>query len=176
MNPIELSDDPRPSQGSRIEVYVKSPTSDGFGAGVDGVRASSPEAMVELVAAARAAARSGAPLFHYWGSKFAFAPSARSTAALAAAFPDLSVVYPGCPSDMNEGPQISAELAKLDVAVPLAGDVLIAADARALTSSVAQVMQEFGARNHGRLAFVARRGEAWVKFSLYLATDRGVAK
>ncbi len=174
--PIELSDDPRPSQGSRIEVYVNSPTSDGFGARVDGVRASSPEAMVELVAAARAAARPGAPLFHYWGSKFAFAPSARSTAALAAAFPDLSVVYPGCPSDMNEGRQIQAELAKLDVSTPLAGDVLIAADARAMTSSVAQVMQEFGARNHGRLAFVARRGEAWVKFSLYLAADGGAAK
>lgn len=174
--PIELSDDPRPPAGSRIDVWVKAPTRDSFYAMVDGVRAPTPDALVELVAAKRAAARPGAPLFHYWGTKIAFSPSARSTAALAAAFPDQTVVYPGCPSDMNEGPQIHAELAKLDVSTPLAGDVLIAADAGALTSSVAQVMQAFATRNHGRLAFVARRGAEWVKFSLYLPTDGGAGK
>ncbi|MBL8841720.1 MAG: M56 family metallopeptidase [Planctomycetes bacterium] len=174
--PIEISSDAPPAKGSRIEVLVRPPTRDAFGASVDGVRAATPDALVDLVAAARAAARPGAPLFLYWGSKFVFAPSARSTAALTTAFPDLSVVYPGCPIDMNEGPQIQAELAKLNLSTPLAGDVLIAADAGALTSSVAQVMQAFGARNHGRLAFVARRGEEWVKFSLYLPMDGGVGK
>ncbi len=89
-------------------------------------------------------------------------------AELQANLGQLPVTYGGVPSDMNAGPQIEAELARCVASMPAGGEVLIAAHPSAPSSSIGQVLQEFGKRRQSRLALLARRGEKWVKFSVYL--------
>lgn len=160
-----------------IEVVLRSGATEGScSAIIDDVRHAEPAAMTRTLRRALGSTGFQPSLTVYAFGKVRMAALAPWLAELQTRLPELPVAFAGVPSDMNEGPQIHAELAKFDLTQPLAGDVLIAADGRSPSSSVAQVMQAFGARNHGRLAFVARRGEEWVKFSLYLPMDGGVGK
>lgn len=175
--PMRLRTDGGADGAKTIEVAIgPGPTPETCSARVDGVRQESPAALPLTLRAALGGADFTPSVTLYPFGKSRIGPLVPWLAELQTALPELPVTYAGVPSDMNAGQQIEATLAQLDPAMPGGGEVLIAADPAAPSSSLGQVMQEFGARKAGRLALVARRGDEWVKFSLYLRPVAGAGE